>query len=189
MKKSALVLAAFLIFGLAASPAFGQLGIYAGLFGGFSSQHLSLPNVVFDADGAFVYGAKVGLQVLMVGLEASWFRAVHNISLHELVLLDWNGQTVDYNYFGLSLKLYLFQVLIRPYLTAGFGYYTANISEIGDDGKGGYNFGGGLELALGRKFSLGVEGKWHHVTLDVSLLHPDLGLGDFTLTGGFNIHF
>jgi len=34
-----------------------------------------------------------------------------------------------------------------------------------------------------------VEGKWHHVTLDVNILHPNLSLGDFTLTGGFNIHF
>jgi opacity protein-like surface antigen len=189
MRKRAWILASFLFFVLAASPAFGQVGIYAGLFGGFSSQHLSLPDVDFDADGAFVYGAKVGLRILMLGIEASWFRAVHDISLHELVLLDWNGQTVDYNFYGLNLKLYLFQVLIRPYLTAGFGYYTADISEIGDDGKGGYNFGGGLELALGKKFSLGVEGKWHHVTLDVNILHPNLTLGDFTLTGGFNIHF
>ncbi len=188
MRKRAWLLASFLFLVLAASPAFGQLGIYAGLFGGFSSQHPSLPDVDFDADGAFVYGARVGLRVMMLGLEASWFRAVHDISLHELVLLDWDGQTVDYNYFGLNLKLYIFQVVIRPYLTAGYGYYTANISEIGDDGKGGYNFGGGLELALG-KISLGVEGKWHHVTLDVNPLHPDLTLGDFTLTGGLAINF
>lgn len=189
MKKRLLVMTCVLFLGLGASQAFGQLGIYGGIYGGFSSQHLSLPDVDFEADGAFVYGAKVGLQILMIGVEASYFRAVHDISMHELILLDWDGQTVDYNYYGLNFKLYLFQVLIKPYITAGFGYYTADISEIGDDGKGGYNFGGGVELMLGKKFSLGVEGKWHHVTLDVNLLHPDLSLGDFTLTGGFNLHF
>lgn len=189
MRKRLFVPAVLLALAFSPPQAFGQLGIYGGIFGGFSSQHPALPDVDFDADGAFVYGARVGLRVLMFGIEGGYFRAVHDISLKELALLDWDGQTVDYSYYGLNVKLFFSLLVLHPYITAGFGYYTADISEIGDDAKAGYNFGGGLELALGKKFSVGVEGKWHHVTLDVDILHPGLSVGDFTLTGGFNIHF
>ncbi|OGD25974.1 MAG: hypothetical protein A2Y56_09480 [Candidatus Aminicenantes bacterium RBG_13_63_10] len=189
MRKRLFVLTALLILLVSAPRAFGQLNIYVGPFGGFSSQHLSLPDVDFEADGAFVYGARLGLRILMFGVEGNFFRAVHNISLKELAMLDWDGQVVDFNYYGLNLKMFFSLLILHPYITAGFGYYTADISEIGDDGKAGYNFGAGLELQLGKKFSLGIEGKWHHVTLDVDIHHPDLSLGDFTLTGGFNIHF
>lgn len=189
MRKKLFVLTVFLVLAVSAPRAFGQLGIYGGVFGGFSSQKPSLPEVDFEADGAFVYGARLGLRVMMIGVEGHFFRAVHDINLRELAMLDWHGQTVDFNYFGLNLKLFFSVLILHPYLTAGFGYYTVDISEVGDDGKAGYNFGAGLELQLGKRFSLGVEGKWHQVKLDVDILHPGLSVGDFTLTGGFSIHF
>ncbi|MBN2200010.1 MAG: porin family protein [Candidatus Aminicenantes bacterium] len=189
MGKKLFIPAVLLVFMFSVPQAFGQLGIYGGPFGGFSFQHPQLPDVDFEADGAFVYGAKLGLRILMFGIEGQYFRAVHDISLKELALLDWDGQTVDYSYYGLNLKIYFPLLILHPYVTAGFGYYTADISEIGDDGKAGYNFGGGVELKLGKKMSLGAEGKWHQVTLDVDIFHPNLSVGDFTLTAGLNVHF
>jgi opacity protein-like surface antigen len=77
--------------------------------------------------------------------------------------------------------------MVHPYLTGGYGYYTADIHSIDKKRDGGYNLGLGLELQLGKKFALLVEGKYNHVTIDIQ--EKNLGLGDFTLVGGFIFNF
>ncbi|MHB8095862.1 MAG: outer membrane beta-barrel protein, partial [Candidatus Aminicenantales bacterium] len=68
-----------------------------------------------------------------------------------------------------------------------YGYYTADIHDFGKDKNGGFNAGAGVELILGKNFSLSAEGKYHHVKLNVDA--QNLSLGNFTLSGGLNFYF
>jgi hypothetical protein len=177
------------LFLLASVPrAFGQVGLYAGFFGGYSSQKPSLPTAIFNTDTTFCYGVRVGLNIMMIGIEGTYFQAAHNIDWESGLFPDWNGREVDYNYIGVNLKYAFPLAMIRPYLTVGYGYYSVDIWNIDKANDGGYNFGAGLEVVLGKRFGLVVEGKYNHANLKLDLLDLDLGLGDFTVTGGLNIY-
>ncbi len=167
------------------SPARG--GIYLGLQGGFSAQKPSLKDVEFNTDTTYLYGFRAGVRFMMMGLELNYFQAAHNLELADIVGLDWGGRDIDYNFIGLNLKYFFPLMAVHPYITAGYGYYSANIENIDKDREKGYNFGLGVELMLGRKFSLIAEGKYHLV--DFNIDDKELEVGDFTLSGGFNIHF
>ena len=187
MKKSAIIgLILLTSLGLA-SKSWGQAGIYLGATGGVDTQKPTLTGIDFNSDTAFLYGLRAGVRFLMLALEINYFQAAHNLSLNGDVLASWNNRQVDYSYIGLNLK-YIFSVLmVHPYLTGGYGYYTADIHSIDKKRDGGYNLGLGLELQLGKKFALLVEGKYNHVTIDIQ--EKNLGLGDFTLVGGFIFNF
>ncbi len=188
MKKRAslVLLAVFLL--LFAPRAFGQVGLYAGIMGGYSSQSPSIPDpdTIFTTDTTFCYGLRIGLRVLMIEIEGSYFQASHNIGFDEGPIPDWSGKDIDYNYIGVSLKYVFTLPVIHPYLTVGYGYYSADITAIDKASDGGYNLGVGLEVMLGKKIGIVVEGKYHHARVDIQ--NFDLGLGDFTLTGGVNIY-
>jgi len=187
MKK--ILIAAFVLvfFLLSASNIFAQIGIYAGFLGGFSAQKPSLEGVEFDTNTKFLYGVRAGVRFLMIVVEANYFQAAHNIELRDFLFLNWQGRQVDYNFLGLNLKYMFSFLMLHPYLTFGYGSYEADIHDIDEDKGGGYNFGLGMEVMLGKKISFLVEGKYHHVKLDIQ--HQDFGLGDFTLSGGLNIYF
>ncbi len=169
---------------------FGQVGLYGGFFGGYSSQKPSLPDAstLFNTNTTFCYGLRLGVKILMIDIEGTYMQASHNINWQSGLLPDWNGRQVDYNYVGVNLK-YLFSLpVITPYLTVGYGYYSASIWQKDKGSDGGWNFGGGLEVRLGKRIGIVVEGKYHHAVVDLNILHFQLGLGDFTLTGGLNVY-
>jgi len=184
------ILPAVVILGLMVfvPKAFGQVGLYAGFLGGYSSQKPSLPDAstIFTTNTTFCYGLRVGVRVLMIDIEGTYMQASHNIDWSSGLLPDWNGKQLDYNYIGVNLKYGFSLAILRPYLTVGYGYYSADIWNINKASDGGYNFGAGLEVTLGKRIGIVVEGKYHHVTLDV--MHLLLGLGNFTVTGGLNIY-
>ena len=186
-KRTSLVLLAGILF-LFVPRAFGQVGVYAGLFGGYSSQTPSLPDAsaIFNTNTTFCYGVRVGIRILMIGIEGTYLQAAHNINWDHGLLPDWNGKEVDYNYIGVNLKYIISLAMLHPYLTVGYGYYTADITSIDKASNGGYNFGAGLEVTLGKRIGLVIEGKYNRATLDI--MHLSLGLGDFTLTGGVNFY-
>jgi hypothetical protein len=187
MKKAILpAMALFFLAGLA-SNAYPQAGIYFGGYGGYSAQTPSFEGVTFDTNTTFLYGLRAGVRFMMFGAELSYFTAGHNIEMQDYFLFNWNGLENDYSYIGLSLKMFFPLAILYPYITAGYGYYTADIHNIDKDNDGGYNFGAGLEIMLGRKFSILAEGKYHHVKVNISDFQ--LGLGNFTLTAGLNIYF
>jgi hypothetical protein len=187
MKWTKVVPAAAALAAVLAVPAFSQVGIYLGAFGGTSAQSPSAENVQFDTDTTFVYGLRAGVRVLMLGVELNYFRAAHNIQIGSGTLINWDQKINDYSYIGVNGKLYFPLLILQPFLTAGYGYYTADIHNIDKDNDGGFNFGAGLDLKLGRRFSLTAEGRWHKVSL--SIQNVSLDLGDFTLWGGFQFHF
>jgi opacity protein-like surface antigen len=160
---------------------------FIGVQGGWSSQKPKIADMKFDSDTSFLYGARAGVKFMMLALEANYFQAAHNLLAKDGMAFDWNGREIDYSYLGLNLRVYFPLVIIHPFLTAGYGYYRAHIKDVGKDREKGFNFGAGAELRLGDKFSLLAEGKYHRVTLNID--ESELKLGDFTLSGGFNIYF
>ena len=171
----------------AATNAFSQIGVYVGGYAGISAQKPSFEDVTFDTNTAFFYGLRGGIRFLMLALELNYFSAMHNIEMGDFLLFNWDGKINDYSYIGLNLKYIFSLAVLHPYLTAGYGYYTADIHNIDRDKDRGYNVGAGLEVSFNRRISLVVEGKYHHVTVDITKIQ--LELGNFTLSGGLNIHF
>ena len=162
-------------------------GFYIGPYFGYSAQKPTLTGVEFSTDTSFLYGARIGFKFLMLSIEANYFKAAHNLRLKEFVTFEWGGQEIDYQYLGLNAKIFFPILFLHPYLTGGYGFYTADISTIGKDTDKGFNVGLGLEIHIGRKFSLLAEGKYHRVGVDIQT--RKLKLGDFSLAGGFNIYF
>jgi len=187
LKKISIFFIALILFLLFPSNSFAQVGIYLGLQGGFDAQKPSLEGVEFNTDTTFIYGIRAGVKFLMLALELNYFQTAHNLSLENNLVSDWNNREVNYNFFGLNLKYFFSILMVHPYLTFGYGYYTADIQNIDKDTNGGYNLGLGIELMVGKKFSLGAEGKYNQVKLDIK--NKDFGLRDFTVSGGFNIYF
>lgn len=160
---------------------------FIGVQGGWSSQKPKLTNVEFNSDTSFMYGVRAGVKFMMLALEANYFQAAHNLIVKDGIAFDWDEREIDYSYLGLNLRGYVPLVLVHPYFTVGYGYYKANIKGIGKDSDKGFNVGLGAELSLGDKFSLLAEGKYHRVKVNID--GSELKLGDFTLSGGFNIYF
>jgi len=182
-------LAAFLtlLLAITAASASAQNGFYVGGYLGYSAQKPGFEDVEFTTDTTFVYGLRAGIRFLMLALEVGYFDAVHNLRVADFPDVNWDGRENDFSYIGVNLK-YVFSIaFLHPYLTGGYGYYTADIRAIDKDKEGGYNAGLGVEAMLGKKVGLLVEGKYHHVRVDIGKF--DLSLGDFTIVGGLNFHF
>ncbi len=186
MKRAIILVLALAIFWPAAN-AFSQVGFYVGGYAGASEQTPSFDLAQFNTDTTFVYGLRGGIRILMLALELNYFRAVHNISMGNFVTFQWNGLANDFSYIGASLRWIFSLAILHPYLVAGYGYYTVDIQTLDKVRDGGYHFGAGLEVSLGSKISVVLEGKYHHVTVDISNIN--LGLGNFILTAGLNLNF
>lgn len=186
MKKITTGLAmALLAFGLVPKAEAGL--IYLGLQGGISKQKASFSDIKFNTDTSFLYGAKAGVKFMMFAVELNYFQAAHNLDSNDISVSMWRDRKVDYSYLGANMR-WIFPILVvQPYITAGYGFYAADIHDIDKDNNGGFNLGAGVELMLGKKFSLSAEGKYYHVTLDIDA--KSFKVGDFSLTGGINIYF
>jgi opacity protein-like surface antigen len=186
MRHVKLALAAAALLAVLSVPAFSQIGITLGAFGGTSVQTPSALSFEFDTDTTFVYGLRAGLRILMFGVELNYFQAAHNILVGGAGLADWDEKINDYSYVGINGKVYFPILMLQPFVTAGYGYYTADIQNIDKDNDGGLNIGAGLDLRLGKRFSLTAEGRWQKIV--VSIQDIQLSLGDWTFWAGFQIH-
>lgn len=186
MKKAITVV--LLILAVAAAGANAEAaGFYLGLQGGVSKQKAKLSDIEFNADTSFLYGLKGGVKIATMALELSYFQAAHNLTSEGVSIDSWRNRAVDYNYLGANLKWIFPLLVVQPYLTVGYGTYTADVHDFGKEKNGGFNAGAGVELLLGKKFSVSAEGKYHHVKLDIDA--QNLSLGNFTLSGGLNFYF
>jgi opacity protein-like surface antigen len=184
MKKYAVLLLALIIFLGFGGKAYGSKIFFIGLQGGWSSQKLDFKGLEFNRDTSFLYGLRVGARILFFTIEGQYFQAAHNISVADFAL---DERQINYNHLGLSLRLFLPFPLVNPYLTIGYGRYSADIKGLGDDSNAGYNVGLGLELHLGGTFSILGEGKYNHVGLEIE--DDDLSVNDFTFHFGMNFYF
>lgn len=154
---------------------------------GSSAQKPSLLDIEFSTDTTFLYGFRAGVKILFFAVELNYFQAAHNMELKELVTFAWGGREIDYNYLGLNGKLFLPILILHPYLTVGYGYYSADIFDVAKGTDRGFNLGLGLELQLGKSFSLLAEGKYHYAKLNID--EEELKISDYTIAGGFNFYF
>ena len=154
---------------------------------GSSAQKPSLLDIEFSTDTTFLYGFRAGVKILFFAVELNYFQAAHNRELKYLVTLDWGGREINYNYLGLNGKLFLPILILHPYLTVGYGYYSADIFDVAKGTDRGFNLGLGLELQLGKSFSLLAEGKYHYAKLNID--EGELKISDYTIAGGFNFYF
>jgi opacity protein-like surface antigen len=188
MKKKVLRFFALAVFCcILVAGASAKNGFFIGLQGGWSMQKPSLEEVNFDSDSSFMYGARIGVKFMMFAVEANFFQSAHNLVVKDLVGFVWDGVEVDYNYLGVNARLYIPLIVVHPYVTAGYGSYSATLKDIGKDSTRGFNVGLGVEVNLGDTFALMAEGKYHKVKVDIE--DSELDLKNYTLSGGFNIYF
>lgn len=187
MKKIMITVLA-LAFILAAASVVHAQAVYVGAQVGYTTQKPKLPdfqNIRFD-DTLF-YGARVGLKVAMFAVEASYLRSDHNIIQAVDGLIDWRGSDLEYQFIGVNVKFFpLSLAVLHPYLTAGYGYFIADVRDIDKDSGGSYNAGVGLELKFG-KISILAEGKYRKGKAVIDEI--DLDLGKYSLSAGINFYF
>ena len=182
--RACFVMTAILV---AASQAQAAVNFYLGVQAGWVREKASFEGVAFDTQQNFLYGAKAGLRVFMLSAELSYYTVGEDLVAPESPL---SGERVNYSFFGLNLRWFFPIAFVHPYLTAGYGTYTADIKDLERQKNGGFNFGAGVELMLGDKFGLVAEGRYHKVSFDFAGDVPGtLSTKHLTLTGGFNLYF
>jgi hypothetical protein len=186
MKRILVVILAGTLFGVVAVEGYSQVGFYLGGLGGVSTQKPSFDTASFDTNTTFLYGVRAGVQLLMFALEFNYYRAGHNVEMRDFFLFNWNGMENDTSYVGGNLRMMFPLAVFRPFLALGYGYYTFDVRNIDKDSEGGFNFGAGLEIKLGKLAIIG-EGKYNRIA--VNLNDFKVNLGQFTFTAGLNVYF
>jgi len=139
-----------------------------------------LGGIRFEGSSAFQWVAKAGIKLLMFAIEGNYLS-----SSHSLTPALWGDRGLNISYLGVNGKIYFPILVVQPYVTAGYGYYTVEKEGSEKDSNGGYNFGGGVEIALG-KIHLFGEARYHQVTVQIG--DADLVAKGWGLTFGANFH-
>lgn len=161
-------------------------GLKIGVFAGQSWQKPNFQNLQFNRDTRWAFGVRAGVKILIFGLEGYYFQVAHNLQLSD-ISHSWQNRKVDFSCLGLALKSYFSLLLVHPYLSLGYGYYSISLQGITEEKKASLNFGAGLEISLGDKLSLQAEARYHRPTLEIN--KADFRLGDLVVTAGLNYHF
>lgn len=164
--------------------------IYIGALVGYSTETPKLPDiqdVEFNTNDTLFYGGRLGVKISMFAIEAMYVRAGSELEEIGTSVIGWDGREMEYQYIGANVKLFPLSIAIfHPYVMAGYGYYLAEIQDVGDDKTGSYSVGVGLELKFS-KIALVAEGKYRRG--DVVIDGNDLELGNYSLNVGLNIYF
>jgi hypothetical protein len=139
-----------------------------------------LGGIRFEGNSAFQWGAKAGIKLLMFAIEGNYLSSSH--SLNPAL---WGDKGLSISYLGINGKIFFPILVVQPYATAGYGYYTVGKEGGEKDSNGAYNFGGGIEVVLG-KIHLFGETRYHRVTVQIS--RSDLVAKGWGLTFGANFH-
>jgi hypothetical protein len=187
MKRGAFLrplLCGVLLFVIAYAPA--QAGFYIGLRGGLSNQNVTGGSIKFNEDSAFLYGAQVGVKFLSFALEGEFYRASHNLFQETPLQVVLPPQDMSYYYLGVNGKLGLPLSVIYPYLTVGFGTYTANLKGLGKKSDMSFNVGAGAELYIGK---VGVFAELRYTDFSMDFDNHKWDFGGLDVHAGLNIHF
>lgn len=174
-----------LLFGLSLTLPL-QSGLKIGVFAGQSWQKPNYQNLQFNPDTRWVYGVRAGIKFLIFGLEGYYFQVAHNLKLSD-ISHSWQDREVDFSCLGLALKSYFSLLVVHPYLSLGYGYYSVSLQGLAEEKKAGLNFGAGLEISLGDKLSVQADARYHRPVLSIN--KADFRLGDLVVTAGMNYHF
>jgi hypothetical protein len=183
--------AALAVLLLAAWAAPAQAGFYIGVRGGLSNQNPSASGspgkIEFDRNSAFLYGAQVGFKFSALAVEGEYYRADHGLLRESSIVGSDNiSPEMDYHYLGVNAKLGIPLVVLYPYVTAGYGKYSATLGGLGSSSDSAVNVGAGAELAIGR-ISVFGEVRYTDFGFDLGDLSWDFGGVDVHF--GLNVHF
>jgi opacity protein-like surface antigen len=181
------VIAAAIILAVSAAPARAQF--YIGARGGLSNQDVErtgdLGDIKFDKDSAFLYGGQVGFKFSALAVEGEFYRADHDL-LSGDPSIPAAGVELDYYYLGVNGKLGILLVVVYPYITVGYGTYSADLAGFGKDSDTAFNVGAGAELLLGK---LGIFGEVRYKDFSFELDNQKWDFGGVELHFGLNVHF
>ena len=161
--------------------------LYIGVQGGYYAQNLDFPTLDFEQGTSLFYGGQIGLNFMMFAVEATYIRSDYEIV--ELVsgVVDFDGETLAYQYVGANVKLIPISLAVfKLYLTAGYGTYTADITNVGKESDWGLNYGAGVELRIS-KIGILFEGKYRPGEVEIE--GQSLDLGNYSFGVGINIYF
>ncbi len=139
-----------------------EFGPYAGF--GSLDDHEDDDGTAFDPEGGFIAGARVGFFLHpRWSLEASYQHLDAETGLDSSLGLP--DQDFDVDSFRFNV-LFNFNPggLFRPFLTAGIGSESLDITDIGDDTAAGLNAGIGLRWFTSEHFAIRADGRY--VTVD-----------------------
>jgi len=179
MSKRFLGMSLGALFFLTAATLLARGAFYLGVQSGLSNQDVSAGKVHFDKDSSFLYGAQAGLRFLFFAVEGQFYRADHRLLSDDPDVTLYDGRGMDYYYFGVTAKIGFSFPLVYPYLTVGYGIYSADIKDVGSSTDKSFSFGAGAELSLG-KIGLFAELRYIDFAADISSLSWDFG--------GLNFH-
>ncbi len=161
--------------------------LYIGAQLGYHAQSLEVPTLEFDTGTSLFYGGQIGLSFAMFAIEATYIRSDYEIVQTVSGVVDWNGETLVYQYIGANVKIIPISLkFLKLYATGGYGTYLADIKNVGDDNDWGFNFGGGVELRIS-KIGILFEGKYRPG--EVAIEGQTLDLGNYSFGAGINIYF
>jgi opacity protein-like surface antigen len=186
-KAWAVVIVAAAILAASAVPARAQF--YIGLRAGLANQDVTrkggLGEINFDKDSAFLYGGQIGFKFSALAIEGEFYRSDLNL-LSGDSSIPTSGVDMGYYYLGVNGKLGIPLVVVYPYITVGYGTYSADLEGIGKGSDTAWNAGAGVQLNLG---SLSLFGELRYTDFSVVLDELDWDFGGLELHFGLNIHF
>lgn len=186
MKRRLILLGILIVFLFGSGDLFGDGMFFIGVQGGWSQQNIDVGDIDFDRDTTFLYGARAGIRILTFVIDGNFYQAAHNIGISDIGdLLD--SREINYNYLGVNLRFFLPFPVVNPYLTLGYGKYSADIKDFGEDKQGGWNAGLGVEAFLGKNFSLLGEARYNHATFEIE--EEEVKIKNFTFHVGINFYF
>ncbi|MGD2295042.1 MAG: outer membrane beta-barrel protein [Candidatus Aminicenantes bacterium] len=161
--------------------------LYIGVQAGYHAQDLAVPTLEFDQGTSLFYGGQIGLNFMMFAVEATYIRSDYEIVQAAAGIVDWDGQTLAYQYVGANVKLIPISLAVfKLYLTAGYGTYTADIKTVDKESDWGLNYGAGIELRI-TKIGILFEGKYRPGEVEIE--GATLDLGNYSFGVGINIYF
>lgn len=160
--------------------------LYIGAQAGYHTQDMAVPTLEFDQGKSLFYGGQIGLNFSTFAVEATYLRSDYEIVQAASGIVDWDGETLVYQYIGANVKLIPISLAVfKLYLTGGYGTYTADIKTVDKESDWGLNYGAGIEL---RFSNIGVlfEGKYRPGEVEIE--GATIDLGNYSFGVGINIY-
>jgi hypothetical protein len=185
--KKIMITGLVVVFLLVTASSLQAQKLYIGGLLGYSMQDLEVPTLEFDQDNSLFYGGMLGLSFMGFAIEAQYMRSDYDIVQTVSGIVDWDGETLEYQYIGANLKFTPISVkILKLYLTAGYGSYTTDISNVGKDSDWSWNAGAGIELRFSK---LGIVFEGRYRPGDVLMDGQPLDLGNYSLGLGILLYF
>jgi len=188
MKRRALPILLLLGIFLVSNHGFAQ-EFYLGIKLGLSMQSPKSGDADFEykVDTRTLYGFRLGLRVSQFALEGVYTTAEHFLDPKPDAPEDLEREKFKFSNTGVNVLYFVPVPVVEPYLTLGYGSYSATISDLAKDSSGGFNAGIGAAAKMGKYVSIAAEARYHSVRFEFEDRKVDLS--DWSWNVSFNFHF